>query len=761
MFAMETLYSKHQRVLAANAAGRHIASKDDAYFEMLGQLRQMQRRKEMAGHHPYVVFQQADGSLVPVDLTLFSFEELDTHHARFSGPGGVNFEGNITDIVTILDPGHTGNHARQRDIERAIGESYDNHPALDRKPAGAAGLSASRTAAAAPSDDLTDDDRAHNEMVFKQCTVDLVEAAKKGALQPTLGRTQEINDTLRALNEKNRNGVLLAGAPGIGKSAIAEGVAWSIAEGKVHAAMKGKRIVRIDSERFIKAPGSPADKMQAIIDHARSNRDIVLVMDDFIEMSGNARGSTFRHAVAAGQLPLIGTCEYSKLSQVDADLQRKMHVVQLNEMKAEDAVPIVKLSTAAMADKHGLKPISDAIVKDAVQLSSRYVKMQALPQKAIDLLGIAASHAQLSHRNEVTRDDLLWSVEKMTGNKVQTDADMVKKLATLESDLRREVVGQDHAISAVAQAIRNHKAGLKKPNQPIGTFVFAGTTGVGKTELVNALGRTLDMPVTKFDMADFSSAHHFDNFMGTAQGYVGHEQGGQLTNALLKNPRQIILLDEIEKADPAGFQRFLAAFDSGQLTDSHGRPVDCSEAIFVMTSNMGAAQLTDLPDNASLHDMKQVIQPHYNRFFSPEMRGRLGRNNPIVFNRIEADNMQGIVDKHIRELSEQVKNEKGYTLVWDNAARNWLAEHGHTPKSGVRGLADIIRDTVHRPLANLYTSGGIQPGDIVRIRAGELGIEVEAPRRQGSFAERPQNQRKGPTKPVKERQDNGKAGLFV
>lgn len=724
MYQLETLYEKHAKVLATDAAGRYITAKEDAYFELLQQLQRAQKAGQLAGHHPYVVFREADGSLLPVDLTLFKIQQITSGEVSMVGPNGEKATRPLPQIVTILDPGYT-TPPNPKAIHAAIHDWYDNPPPLDRKPEGA---KAAAPVTGTKEPETSAAEKAHNEAIFKACTRDLTHAARAGELPEVVGRDQEIKDALRAFNEKNRNSVLLSGMHGIGKSSIALGIAQRIAKGKVHPTLKNKRVIAIDAERLIKTPGNMAEKMQAILDHAKDSGDVLLVMDDFAELSGHAKPTTFKHTLASGQTPVIGTVTYAQLGKIEDALKRKMHVVQLEEMKTEDAIPIVRLQTKDFAAKHRLSAISDELVEDAVRLSARYVKSDCLPQKAIDLLSIATSHAEMEHRTKLVRDDLLWGIEKMTGNKVISDAEMQQKLKSLEPELRKEVVGQDHAVSAVAQAIRNAKAGLKKPNQPIGTFVFAGKTGVGKTELANALGRALDMPVTKFDMADFDTAHKFDNFNGSPVGYVGHDQGGQLTNALLRNPRQIILLDEIEKADKAGFQKFLGAFDSGQLKDSHGRTVDCSDAIFIMTSNMGVDQLDQLPEGASLHEMREALRPAYNHFFSPEMRGRLGSNNPIVFNRIERESMNSIVDKFIGRLSEQVKNDKGYTLVWDQAARDWLATHGHKPASGARGLEDVMRDQVHKPLANLYTSGGIQRGDIVRIKGGPLGIEVEPPR---------------------------------
>ena len=635
---------------------------------------------------------------------------------------------------------------------------------------------------------------------------DLTAAARAGELDPVIGRNEEIERIIQILSRRTKNNPVLIGEPGVGKSAVAEGLAQKIAEGNVPELLRGKRIVSLDLAGMLagaKYRGEFEERMKNVMDELKRDRSIILFIDELHTLigAGAAEGAIdaaniLKPALARGEIQCIGATtidEYRKHIEKDAALERRFQPVQVGEPSKEEAVAILKGLRDRYEAHHKVR-ITDEAIEAAVQLSDRYITDRYLPDKAIDLIDEAASRvrirsyttppdmkeleakiqqlnkekeeaiahqnferaAQIRDEERAIRADMeaqrkAWEDRRSTAQRqvgaeevaqivaswthipvTQLTQDESDRLLHLEETLHQRVVGQDEAVSAVSRAIRRARAGLKDVHRPIGSFLFLGPTGVGKTELCKALAEAMfgdESALVRIDMSEYMEKFSVSRMIGSPPGYVGHDEGGQLTEAVRRKPYSVVLFDEIEKAHPDVFNILLQVLEDGRLTDSTGRTVDFRNTICVMTSNVGAA---DVEKNSralgfsntgkgemsarSYERMKESMLEELKRTFRPEFLNRV--DELIVFHPLDEENILRIAGLMVGSVAQRLK-ERGIALSWDDNVLQYLAKEGFDPTYGARPLRRAIQRMVEDDLSEEILSGRIKLGDTVRMGLAE------------------------------------------
>ena len=635
---------------------------------------------------------------------------------------------------------------------------------------------------------------------------DLTAAARAGELDPVIGRSEEIERIIQILSRRTKNNPVLIGEPGVGKSAVAEGLAQKIAEGNVPELLRGKRIVSLDLAGMLagaKYRGEFEERMKNVMDELKRDRSIILFIDELHTLigAGAAEGAIdaaniLKPALARGEIQCIGATtidEYRKHIEKDAALERRFQPVQVGEPSKEEAVAILKGLRDRYEAHHKVR-ITDEAIEAAVQLSDRYITDRYLPDKAIDLIDEAASRvrirsyttppdmkeleakiqqlnkekeeaiahqnferaAQIRDEERAIRADMeaqrkAWEDRRSTAQRqvgaeevaqivaswthipvTQLTEDESDRLLHLEETLHQRVVGQDEAVSAVSRAIRRARAGLKDVHRPIGSFLFLGPTGVGKTELCKALAEAMfgdESALVRIDMSEYMEKFSVSRMIGSPPGYVGHDEGGQLTEAVRRKPYSVVLFDEIEKAHPDVFNILLQVLEDGRLTDSTGRTVDFRNTICVMTSNVGAA---DVEKNSralgfsstgkgemsarSYERMKESMLEELKRTFRPEFLNRV--DELIVFHPLDEENILRIAGLMVGSVAQRLK-ERGIALSWDDNVLQYLAKEGFDPTYGARPLRRAIQRMVEDDLSEEILSGRIKLGDTVRMGLAE------------------------------------------
>ena len=635
---------------------------------------------------------------------------------------------------------------------------------------------------------------------------DLTAAARAGELDPVIGRSEEIERIIQILSRRTKNNPVLIGEPGVGKSAVAEGLAQKIAEGNVPELLRGKRIVSLDLAGMLagaKYRGEFEERMKNVMDELKRDRSIILFIDELHTLigAGAAEGAIdaaniLKPALARGEIQCIGATtidEYRKHIEKDAALERRFQPVQVGEPSKEEAVAILKGLRDRYEAHHKVR-ITDEAIEAAVQLSDRYITDRYLPDKAIDLIDEAASRvhirsyttppdmkeleakiqqlnkekeeaiahqnferaAQIRDEERAIRADMeaqrkAWEDRRSTAQRqvgaeevaqivaswthipvTQLTQDESDRLLHLEETLHQRVVGQDEAVSAVSRAIRRARAGLKDVHRPIGSFLFLGPTGVGKTELCKALAEAMfgdESALVRIDMSEYMEKFSVSRMIGSPPGYVGHDEGGQLTEAVRRKPYSVVLFDEIEKAHPDVFNILLQVLEDGRLTDSTGRTVDFRNTICVMTSNVGAA---DVEKNSralgfsstgkgemsarSYERMKESMLEELKRTFRPEFLNRV--DELIVFHPLDEENILRIAGLMVGSVAQRLK-ERGIALSWDDNVLQYLAKEGFDPTYGARPLRRAIQRMVEDDLSEEILSGRIKLGDTVRMGLAE------------------------------------------
>ena len=583
---------------------------------------------------------------------------------------------------------------------------------------------------------------------LKAFTQDLTLLAQRGGIDPLIGRDKEIQRTLHILQRRRKNNPVYVGDPGVGKTALVEGLALKIANGEVPEPFRKTKVYRLDLGSLIAGTryrGDFENRLKAVLHALAEQENPVLFIDEIhtVVGAGSAGRGTMdasnllKPALQDGTLRCIGATtweEFRQTFQSDQALARRFQKVEVTEPSAEETTKIL-LGLKDRYEKHHGVTFSPEAVDNAALLADRYMRDRRLPDKAIDLLDEAGAAVALRGGTEVTESDL----EDVLATMAQIPARRVKggekeQLRRLEEELKTHVFGQDEAIERLTSAIKVARAGLREPQKPVGAFLFTGPTGVGKTEVAKRLAEVLGIAFLRFDMSEYMEAHTVSRLVGAPPGYVGFDRGGLLTEAVAKSPHAVLLLDEIEKAHPDIFNILLQIMDHGTLTDTNGKPTDFRHVILLMTSNVGARELAQRTPGFS--ELGEGMTPRHpkdtdadravERLFSPEFRNRLDAR--LRFNPLSPKVMEQIVDKFIRELSSQL-GERKVTIELTEAARQLLAEKGFDPTFGARPLGRVIEDAVKRPLTEELLFGALENGGTATVDAegGAVVMRYQGP----------------------------------
>ncbi len=693
---------------------------------------------------------------------------------------------------------------------------------------------------------------------LKKYSADLTERAEQGKIDPIIGRDEEIRRTMQVLSRRTKNNPVLIGEPGVGKTAIAEGLALRIINGDVPESLRNKKLLALDMGALIagaKYRGEFEERLKAVLNEVTDAAgEIILFIDEMHTLvgAGKADGAMdaanlIKPALARGELHCIGATtldEYRKYVEKDAALARRFQPVMVQEPTVEDTISILRGIKEKYELHHGVR-VSDSALVAAATLSHRYITDRFLPDKAIDLVDEAASRLRmevdskpeeldaidrqilqlqieaeaLRAEDDAASKDRLGALEKdlsdlqersaeMTAqwqtnrdaiasaqgikeqlDRARADLDIAKregnlakagelsygvipqlerqletldaseadaktadtvrpeqiasvverwtgiptsrmlegerdKLLRMEEQLHSRVVGQDSAVHAVANAVRRARAGLNDENRPLGSFLFLGPTGVGKTELTKAVANFMfddDNAMVRLDMSEFMEKHSVARLIGAPPGYVGYDEGGVLTEAVRRRPYQVVLFDEVEKAHPDVFNVLLQVLDDGVLTDGQGRKVDFKQTLIILTSNLGAQALSQLPEGGDMAAAKRDVMDAVRAHFRPEFLNRL--DETIIFDRLSRDNMDGIVDIQMARLLKRLQARK-ITLELDDSARKWLADEGYDPVFGARPLKRVIQNTLQNPLAEMLLAGDVMDGDSIPVTVGSDGLII-------------------------------------
>ena len=642
-----------------------------------------------------------------------------------------------------------------------------------------------------------------------QYSRDLTQLATEGTLDPVVGREEEIQRVIQILSRRTKNNPCLIGEPGVGKTAIVEGIAERIVSGLVPDSVQGKRVVSLDLSGIVagsKYRGEFEERIKKVIQEVTKAGNVLLFIDELhtIIGAGGAEGAIdasniLKPALARGEIQILGATtitEYRKYVEKDAALERRFQPVTVEEPGEEQTVAILKGLRGKYEAHHHVK-ITDEAVEAAVRLSARYINDRFLPDKAIDLMDEAAARVRFgvsNHteklaelRNQITEKELQLEdalsnsdialakqckeekealeaeLEKQTKkaqreirrkNLSVTEDDVadvvsgwtkipVKKLAEgeaarlkkLEATLHKRVVGQEEAVTAVAKAVRRGRVGLKDPRRPIGSFLFLGPTGVGKTEISKALAEAVfgnEQAMIRVDMSEYMEKHSVSKMIGSPPGYVGHEDGGQLSEKVRRNPYSVILFDEIEKAHPDVFNILLQVLDDGHITDSQGRKVDFKNTIIIMTSNAGAQSIVEPKklgfassddEKQNYERMKNSVMEEVRRIFKPEFLNRI--DETIVFRSLNKNDMKQIVTLMLKDLTDRCKSQMDITLHVRDSVKNYIVEKAYEPKYGARPLRRKIQNEIENQLAEEILDGKVKKGDEVIVTTKKNAVVFE------------------------------------
>jgi len=573
-------------------------------------------------------------------------------------------------------------------------------------------------------------------------TTNLNELARQGKIDPLIGRTHEVERAVQILCRRRKNNPLLVGEAGVGKTAIAEGLAKKIVDGEIPEVLKNATIYSLDLGGLVagtKYRGEFEKRLKAVLKELKKIPDSILFIDEIhtIIGAGAASGGTMdasnliKPMLAAGELRCIGSTTYQEFRGIfekDHALNRRFQKIDVVEPSVEEVVEILKGLRSRFEEHHGVT-YTDEALQAAAELSAKYINDRHMPDKAIDVIDEAGAATRLQPEGErVTEVDVdqveavVARIARIPERKVSTSD--VEALRNLDRDLRMVVYGQDEAIEALTTAIRMNRSGLTDEHKPVGSFLFAGPTGVGKTEVTRQLARILGLELIRFDMSEYMERHAVSRLIGAPPGYVGFDQGGLLTEQITKHPHSVLLLDEIEKAHPDVFNLLLQVMDHGTLTDNNGRKADFRNVIIVMTTNAGAVEMSRRSIGFTTQDHSSDGREAINKMFTPEFRNRL--DAIIQFKPLSLESVSSVVSKFLFELEGQLA-QKNVTFSVDEEVRLWLAERGYDPKMGARPMARLIQEKIKKPLAEELLFGSLSQGGHVRIRLedDELAFEFE------------------------------------
>ncbi|HEY1856316.1 AAA family ATPase, partial [Acidocella sp.] len=565
--------------------------------------------------------------------------------------------------------------------------------------------------------------------------------AMAGKIDPLIGRELEIERTIQILCRRTKNNPLYVGDPGVGKTAIAEGLAKRIVEGDVPEVLAKSTIFALDMGALLAGTryrGDLEERLKAVVTEMENSPGAILFIDEIHTVigagatSGGAMDASnlLKPALAQGTLRCVGSTTYKEFRnyfEKDRALVRRFQKIDVNEPSVEDAVKILRGLKVAY-EKHHKVRYTDEAIRGAVELAAKYINDRKLPDKAIDVIDEAGAARMLQPESKRRKTVTLKDVEDMVSKIARippksVSADDKEVLRTLERDLKSMVFGQNAAIEALSAAIKLSRAGLRDPEKPIGNYLFSGPTGVGKTEVARQLAATLGIELTRFDMSEYMERHSVSRLIGAPPGYVGFDQGGLLTDAIDQHPHCVLLLDEIEKAHPDLFNILLQIMDHGKLTDHNGKKIDFRNVILIMTTNAGAADMA----KAGIGFGRQVRQGEdedaIKRMFTPEFRNRL--DAVIPFAGLTPEIVGRVVEKFVMQLEAQLAD-RNVTIELSSAAKEFLAERGYEPLYGARPLARVIQELIKKPLAEELLFGKLVKGGSVKVtlKDGQLAFEV-------------------------------------
>ncbi|AKE51950.1 ATP-dependent Clp protease ATP-binding subunit ClpA [Kangiella geojedonensis] len=575
-----------------------------------------------------------------------------------------------------------------------------------------------------------------------QYAIDLNKMAEEGKIDPLIGRTHEVERVVQILCRRRKNNPLLVGDAGVGKTAIAEGLAKRIVDGEVPDVIADAVVHSLDLGVLLagtKYRGDFEKRLKAVLAQLKKEPHAILFIDEIhtIIGAGAASGGTMdasnliKPVLANGELRCIGSTtfqEYRGIFEKDHALARRFQKVDINEPTISETVSILEGLKDRYEQHHNVKYTNSAL-KTAAELSAKYINDRQLPDKAIDVIDEAGARQRIqpeeNRKSIIESTDIEHVIAKIARIPEKTVSSSDKKLLkNLDRNLKMVVFGQDKAIDTLSEAIKLSRAGLGQENRPVGSFLFAGPTGVGKTEVTKQLAKSMGVELIRFDMSEYMERHTVSRLIGAPPGYVGYDKGGLLTEAVNKSPHAVVLLDEIEKAHPDVFNLLLQVMDHGTLTDNNGRKADFRNVVLVMTSNAGAQDLVKQSIGFKEQDISRNSEEAINKTFSPEFRNRLDAT--VWFNSLPQKVILSIVDKFLTEVQGQL-DAKQVNLHVDDEAREWLAKHGYDINMGARPMSRLISDKVRKPLANEVLFGElVDGGDVyIGLKNGELDMRVE------------------------------------
>jgi len=565
--------------------------------------------------------------------------------------------------------------------------------------------------------------------------------AEEGKIDPLIGRAHEIERTLQILCRRRKNNPLFVGEAGVGKTALAEGLARRIVHNEVPEILTNAVIYSLDMGALVagtKYRGDFEKRLKALLREISQQPDAVLFIDEIHTLigAGSAGNSAMDAAnllkplLASGELKCIGSTtfqEYRGIFEHDRALARRFQKIDVPEPSVAETIQILKGLKPGLEEHHNVR-YTNAALEQAAELADRHINDRFLPDKAIDVLDEVGAAQRILPKSKRKKMIGITDVQNIVAKIARIPAKTVNNtdkdnLRSLDANLKHVIFGQDEAISTLSSAIKMARSGLGHPERPTGAFLFAGPTGVGKTEVTRQLAHNLGVELIRFDMSEYMESHTVSRLIGAPPGYVGYDQGGLLTEAVTKQPHAVLLLDEIEKAHPDVFNLLLQVMDHGTLTDNNGRKADFRNVVLVMTSNAGAQEMGRSSIGFTEQDHQTDGMEIIKRAFSPEFRNRL--DGIIQFKPLSADAILRVADKAVLEL-EMLLQDKHVTLEIDNDARQWLAEHGYDVAMGARPMARLVQEKIKRPLADELLFGKLSEGGHVRVvlRAGELALDL-------------------------------------
>ncbi|MEZ8734145.1 MULTISPECIES: ATP-dependent Clp protease ATP-binding subunit ClpA [unclassified Vibrio] len=644
-------------------------------------------------------------------------------HVQSSGRSEVT-GANVLVAIFSEQESHAAYLLKKNDISRLDIVNFISHGITKASNEGDSPSSSDSFGGAENAEEANSEDRLEN------FATNLNEVAKQGNIDPLIGRDKELERTIQVLCRRRKNNPLLVGEAGVGKTAIAEGLAWRIVEGQVPEIIQSSVIYSLDIGSLLagtKYRGDFEKRFKAILKQLEKEEDAILFIDEIHTIIGAGAASggqvdaanLIKPLLSSGKLRCIGSTtyqEYSSIFEKERALARRFQKIDIIEPSLDDTTKIL-IGLKPKYEAHHEVRYTNKALRAAVELSAKYINERHLPDKAIDVIDEAGARSRLAPASRRKKTVSVADIESMVAKMARipeksvssSDKDTLQKL---DERMKMLVFGQDPAIDVLSEAIKLTRAGLGADNKPVGSFLFAGPTGVGKTEVTVQLSKLMGIELLRFDMSEYGERHSVSRLIGAPPGYVGYDQGGLLTDAVIKNPHSVVLLDEIEKAHPDIFNLLLQVMDNGTLTDNNGRKADFRNVILVMTTNAGVAETEKKSIGLIQQDHAPDAMGEIKKVFTPEFRNRL--DNIIWFNSLDPRVISQVVDKFIVELQVQL-DARGVSLEVSEDARHWLADKGYDKTMGARPMGRVIQEKLKKPLANELLFGSLVDGGTVKV----------------------------------------------